>query len=116
MTKREPARTPAPPYKLKPQTKQPEQQTNGHSEGPVERISMFPISASIWMKYSADGRPWYSVSFQRTYKNDDGKWEYTTSFNHADCLILAQAAERAYHLIESRKRLDRQGNGGEDES
>lgn len=84
------------------------EETQERGNAPVDRISVFPVSASIWMRYSQDDRPMYSVSFQRTYKGTDGHWQYTGAFNASDLLALAECARVAFHKIAAAKRLEKQ--------
>ena len=65
---------------------------------PAARINLFPITASIWRKES-DGRPFYSVSFQRSFKTESGEWHYSQSFGFRDLLLLAKAADQAHSEI-----------------
>lgn len=71
------------------------QETNA----PVHRINMFPVSASIWSNDTNDGKTFYTVSFQRAYKNGADGWSYSTNFSGSDLLVLARAAGRAYDHI-----------------
>lgn len=83
-------------------------QHNQNANGPVSRVVLFPISGSIWMRYLPDGRPVYSVSFQRTYKDAQGKWQYASSFNGTDLLALSEAAKLAYYEINRLRAGDRE--------
>lgn len=101
----------------RPVTRQPEPETQPEEvqergNAPADRVSVFPVSASIWMRYSQDGRPMYSVSFQRTYKAADGHWQYTGSFNASDLLALAECARVAFHKIAATKRLEEANPNG----
>lgn len=80
---------------------------------PVGRVSAYPVKGSVWMSYSQDGSPYYSVSFQRSYKNSDGEWQYSDNFFPSDLLLLAEAARMAYHLCEELRQQERTSNGKE---
>jgi hypothetical protein len=73
---------------------------------PVAKVSLFPISAAIW-RNEKDGRPYYSVTFERSYKEDDGKWKNTSSFNAGELLLLAKVADMAHTEITNLRSNDR---------
>lgn len=65
---------------------------------PAAKVIMFPITAAIW-RNEKDGRSYYSVSFQRSYKDDKGKWKNSESFGPGDLLLLAKVADAAHSQI-----------------
>lgn len=83
--------------------------------GPIGRVALFPISASIWSRYSGDGTLFYSVTLQRTYKDAQGAWQYTNSFGPNDLLVLSECARLAYLEINRMRARERasQSNGHE---
>lgn len=98
------AARPAPPVNPKPRTREPEQQASG----PVAHVKAYPVSGSIWMRYTSNGQPMYNASFQKIYKDSNGAWQYTNSFSDHDLLTLAHAATEAYRVIQSMRRNDRE--------
>lgn len=73
---------------------------------PAAKITMFPITAAIW-RNEKDGRPFYSVSFQRAYKDGEGNRQYTDSFGGGDLLLLAKVADLAHSEVEKLRGADR---------
>lgn len=73
---------------------------------PVEAIRFGTLSASIWRNQGKDGA-WYSVSFQRSYKDNDGDWNYSDTFNLHDLCELSLLAQRAFGAIQSLTAKDR---------
>lgn len=68
---------------------------------PVAQIRSGLVSASIWKNAhkDKDGKKFesFSVSFQRSYKNDDAEWEHTQSFSANDIgrlqVVLSEVAK-----------------------
>jgi hypothetical protein len=65
---------------------------------PIARINQSPITASIWHN-EQDGRSFYSVSFQRSFKTETGEWQYSHSFGPRDLLLLAKVADQSHSEI-----------------
>ena len=74
---------------------------------PAAKISMFPISAAIWHK-EKDGHSFYSVTFQRSYRDEKGNWQNSDSFGLADLLLLAKVADQAHSEIYKLRGTDRE--------
>ena len=50
----------------------------------------------------------YNVTFERSYKDDAGKWQSTAAFSLNDLLLLAKVADRAHSEIYKLRANDRQ--------
>jgi hypothetical protein len=74
---------------------------------PAARVTMYPVTAAIWRNES-NGRNFYSVSFERTFKDDAGNWKSTSSFNTQDLLLLAKVADQAHTEVVKLQAGDRQ--------
>jgi hypothetical protein len=74
---------------------------------PAAKISMFPISAAIW-RTEKDGRSFYSVTFQRSYRDEKGAWQNSDSFGLGDLLLLAKVADQAHGEIYKLRGTDRE--------
>jgi hypothetical protein len=57
---------------------------------PAHKLRLGLIVATIW-----DNNGFYSVDITRSYKDQAGEWNSTTSFSHNDLLNFAKCAERA---------------------
>lgn len=74
---------------------------------PVATIRLEDCSASIWgREYVAQGQPrvFYSVTFERSYKDRNGAWKYAHSFD-AESLgkvvsLCQQASETIHNLMQ----------------
>ena len=61
---------------------------------PAYKFRLGLITATIW-----DNDSFYSVDMTRSYKDNEGNWQNTTSFAHADLLNVSKCAERAENWI-----------------
>ena len=73
---------------------------------PAAKINLHPVSAAIWRNENQKGTL-YSVTFERSYKDDDGKWHRSGSFNASDLLLLAKVADLAHSEIYKLRAGDR---------
>ena len=65
---------------------------------PVAKLRIGLINANIWQRVT-DEDAFYSVSFERRYRDNDGNWQSTHSYNVDDLLILAKLADQAHTEI-----------------
>jgi len=73
---------------------------------PAAKINLLPVSAAVWANETPKGT-FYSVTFERSYKDDDGKWHRSSSFNASDLLLLAKVADQAHSKIYELRAGDR---------
>lgn len=69
---------------------------------PVEEIRLGAVKAAIWKNIVDQGnnsRPIFNVSFQRLYRDAEGKWQSSGSFGRDDLLVLAKVADQAHTRI-----------------
>ncbi len=76
---------------------------------PARVIRNGSVKLSIWENATKTG-PRHSVSVQRLYKDDDGKWQTTQSFNAGDMPNLTLACVAADLWIRSAQQLIQQGS------
>ena len=62
---------------------------------PAAKVDLFPVSGAIWRNETPKGT-FYSVTFERSYKDEAGKWQTSSTFNQSDLLLLAKAADLAH--------------------
>jgi hypothetical protein len=84
-----------------------EKNTMSKSSKPVAKLSMYPITAAIWVN-ERDGKSYYSVTIERTYKDDAGIWKNTSTFNAGDLLLVAKVADLAHTEIAKIRAADNQ--------
>src|SRR5262249_11505821 len=65
---------------------------------PVHKIRLRSITAAIWRNRNERG-VWHSVTFSRSYKDENGSWQNTQSFGGSDLLVLAEVLRAAFLWI-----------------
>jgi hypothetical protein len=65
---------------------------------PVAKLRIGLIFANIWQR-TTDENAFYSVSFERRYRDTEGNWQSTYSFDTGDLLALAKLADQAHSKI-----------------
>lgn len=66
------------------------------------------VSAKVWRNISQEGKPFYSVTFQRTYTDPaTNKVAESRTFQGTDILKVPQLAGDAYRTIGKMRELDR---------
>jgi hypothetical protein len=78
-----------------------------NTKKPVERLNVFPVSAAIWRNQTAKGA-FYSVTFERSYRDEAGKWQTSQSFNASDLLALSKLADLVDTKVRELRAADRQ--------
>jgi hypothetical protein len=80
---------------------------------PAAKISLFPITAGIWHN-EKEGRSFYTVNFQRCYKDEKGHWKYCENFGLSDLLLLAKVADLAHTEIYKLRGAERETEASEE--
>jgi hypothetical protein len=77
---------------------------------PFHTLSFGVIRAAIWRNENEDPSkgPRYNVTFERGYKDDNGKWTSTESFGRDDLLTLCELAREAFTFIHSHQEVERE--------
>ena len=79
---------------------------------PIHKIRIPGASAAIWQNTSQKGKTWYSVGFDRSYKDANGNWKQTSMFGVDDLLALSHIAAQAHDFIrKSSRRMPRSSRG-----
>jgi hypothetical protein len=82
---------------------------------PAAKINLHPVSAAIWRNQNPKG-VFYSVSFERSFKDEAGKWQTSSTFNANDLLLLAKVADLAETKIRELRASDRQSEHCDEEA
>ena len=85
------------------------------SKKPAAKVTLHPVSAAIWRNQNPNG-VFYSVSFERSYKDEAGKWQSSATFGVSDLLLLAKVADQAHSEIYKLRKNDRNAQQPEDEA
>jgi hypothetical protein len=72
--------------------------TTETAKPPVAKLRLGLLNASIWQR-TTDKGAFYSVSFERRYKDGQGNWQSTHSYDAGDLLVLAKLADQAHTKI-----------------
>lgn len=65
---------------------------------PVARVRVGLVTASVWERVN-DAGTFYAVTFERRYKDGEGNWQSTHSYDTHDLLALSKAADLAHTKI-----------------
>lgn len=74
---------------------------------PAAKINLHPVSAAIWRNQNQKGDAFYSVTFERSYKDENGKWQSSSSFSVSELLLLSKVADLAHSEIYKLRANDR---------
>ncbi len=85
------------PSKYPPSASQNRQAPAGGS-APVKTLRLGRIKAAIW-ENNADQRPFYNVTFARTYMDEAKQFHDTDSFGRDDLLLLGKLADQAHTFV-----------------
>jgi hypothetical protein len=77
------------------------------SKKPAAKITLHPVSAAIWRNQNPNV-VFYSVTFERSYKDDAGNWKSSDNFSASELLLLAKVADLAHSEIYKLRASDRQ--------
>jgi hypothetical protein len=72
--------------------------TNNTDNKPVKQFRIGLISAAVWRR-EAGGNTFHSVTIDRSYKDEDGNWQRTNSYDVGDLFIVKLLAEKAAQFL-----------------
>jgi len=74
------------------------QKKTDKNDPPVAKLRIGLQTASIWQN-ATDGKTFYTVTFDRRYRDEKGNWHSTTGYGLRDLLVLAKLADLAHTKI-----------------
>lgn len=87
-----------------------------NSNKPVARVqNYYPVVGSIWRNQTAKGT-FYSVTFERSYKDESGKYQTSSNFNASDLLLLSRVAVVCDTKVRELRAADRQSDQAEEDA
>lgn len=96
--------------KVAPQAPATAEQTSSEAKRkPVVTLRIEDCSASVWAReYVVQGTPrtFYSVTLERSYKDRNGAWRYTRSFDADSLGKVASLCQKAEEAIRTRTQHD----------
>lgn len=81
--------------------------TDSPTNKPVDRVTLGSVQLAIWKNTSQQGNTYYSVTPQTGYRETNGEWQPSNSYNRDDLLVLSQASEMAFRRIHELQAADR---------
>lgn len=81
---------------------------------PAARLTLYPITATIWRNEGKEGRKSYSTEFERRYRDTEGTWKSSRTFNSDELLLLAKIADLAHSETVKLRTADRDTQQHED--
>ena len=67
---------------------------------PAKTFSLGRVRASVWENTTKEDEIFHTVSFERSYKDKDGKWHNTNSYGLKDIFYLTCVAGQAAHFCQ----------------
>ena len=67
---------------------------NNNTRPPVRKFNLGSVECAVWEKTTQDGNLFYQYSFSKKYRNVEGEWQNTGSFNKSDLAALAALVQR----------------------
>jgi hypothetical protein len=83
---------------------------------PVYKQKSHGIEVAVWKRENDEGKAFYSVSATRSYKDNEGKWKTTSSFNLEDRDLLMDYLDRTFKFAQDCVDADREKRRQEDEA
>jgi hypothetical protein len=65
---------------------------------PASKVSIYPVTGTVWRNEGSKGA-FYSATFERSYKDAEGKYKSSDSFSGSDLLVLAKVADLVHTEI-----------------
>jgi len=73
-------------------------QSTEPAKPPVAKLRLGLLNASIWERTTEKGT-FYSVTFERRYRDSNGEWQSTHGYDANDLLALSKLADQAHSRI-----------------
>ena len=78
-------------------------------QSPAHKLRDGCLQICIWRNTNTEGKTFYSLTPQRSYRQGDDTWRETDSLNADDALPMAELLREAYAWIRMQKRADAAG-------
>ena len=76
---------------------------------PAHKLRDGCLQVCIWRNTSTEGKTYYSLAPQLSYRQGDDTWRETDRLNADDALPMAELLREAYVWIRNQKRADAAG-------
>jgi hypothetical protein len=71
----------------------------GKMTAPAKKFAAGGIQVAIWENKGREGNNYYTVSFDKRYKDKEGNWKSTTSLKANDLPKAVLALEKAFEFV-----------------
>lgn len=82
----------------------------GTNKGPAHVVKLGRVQVEVWANETEHGIR-YNLKPRKIYKNAQGKWDSTGSFDRNDAFAVGEAMRMAYHWALKREREAEQEDG-----
>ncbi len=89
--------------------------TSLSKKGPVYKQKSHGVEVAVWKRVHED-KTFYSVSATRSYRDSEGNWRNSNSFNLEDRDILTEYLDRALQFAQDGVDADREKRRLEDQA
>jgi hypothetical protein len=79
------------------------------TNSPAMKLRDGTLQVLIWRNTSTEGKTYYSITPQRSYRDGGDTWRNTDSLNADDALPMAELLRESYVWIRNQKRADAKG-------
>lgn len=79
---------------------------------PVDTLRDGQISASIWKHQSEKDNTYYTTTYAKNYRDENGEYQTSHSFYGTDHLKLAELSKKAYQREKELYQKDREAEKG----
>jgi hypothetical protein len=86
-----------------------------NSQKPIDKLSIFPLSCALW-RNARENRVFFNATFEKSFKDESGKWSTTASFAAGDLLVLAKLCDMAHTRIIELRAKERQSDQVEEDA
>ena len=67
---------------------------------PVKKIRVGNVNMSLWENKTKEGKTFFSITIQKSFKNSNGEWQNVNNFNKNDLSSLSFCCVKAFNDIE----------------
>ena len=85
------------------------------TQRPIDTVRVGRVASSIWERSDAKGNRFYSVTISRSYRDQDGKIQFTDSYGHHDLLRLEKVVSETFRRVDLLEQEDRKLNASSSE-
>ena len=66
---------------------------------PVKKFNVGAVQAAVWNNDSKEGKQFFSISFDKRYKDKEGNWKSSNSLKTVDLPKAILALQKAFEYV-----------------